>query len=233
MPARPLLWTVAAATFLVTACCGGPVEAGAEATPVSHDVAALAGEAGMDAGVLDIALRARERALESGDLKERKASILTIIDYSLPSTTRRLWVLDLVTGEVRFHELVAHGKNTGANRAKSFSNESGSLQSSLGVFRTDETYQGKHGYSLRLDGLEDGVNDRARDRAIVIHGAHYVSEAFASNHGRLGRSWGCPALDSEVSGAVIDAIEGGTLLVAYFPDEEWLATSRFVGEDGG
>ncbi len=187
----------------------------------------------MDAGVLDIALRARERALESGDLKERKASILTIIDYSLPSTTRRLWVLDLETGEVRFHELVAHGKNTGANRAKSFSNESGSLQSSLGVFRTDETYQGKHGYSLRLDGLEDGVNDRARDRAIVIHGAHYVSEAFASNHGRLGRSWGCPALDSEVSGAVIDAIEGGTLLVAYFPDEEWLATSRFVGEDGG
>ena len=231
MPARHLIPTLAVATLLASACCGGASEAGAEAALVSHDVAALAGEAGMDAGVLELALRARERALASGDLKTRDASVLTVIDYSLPSTEPRLWVLDLEAGEVRFHELVAHGKNSGANRARSFSNVSGSLQSSLGVFRTDETYQGKHGYSLRLDGLEDGINDKARDRAIVIHGAHYVSEAFARNHGRLGRSWGCPALDTEVSGAVIDAIEGGTLLVAYYPDEDWLTTSRFVRAD--
>ena len=214
---------------LVPACCGFPSEP-EPAALVSHDVAALAGEAGMDADVLDLALRARERALESGDLKGRKASVLTVIDYSLPSTDRRLWVLDLDTGEVLFHELVAHGKNTGANWAKAFSNESGSLKSSLGVFRTDETYQGKHGYSLRLDGLEEGINDSARDRAIVIHGAHYVTETFARNHGRLGRSWGCPALDPEVASAVIDAIQGGTLLVAYYPDPDWLEASRFLGD---
>jgi len=207
---------------------GGCCAEGTVAEPVDHDTAALAGEAGLDADVLALALAARSCALDEGELKARKASTLTVIDYSLPSTDRRLWVLDLDSGEVLFHELVAHGKNTGANRARDFSNEPGSLQSSLGVFRTGRTYSGKHGYSLRLDGLEPGVNDNARDRAIVIHGASYVTEGFAAQHGRLGRSWGCPALDPTVSDGVIDTIRGGTLLVAYYPDDEWLEGSALL-----
>ena len=200
----------------------------ATAPPVEHDVATLAGDAGLDADVLALALKGRDCALEAGELSAEHASILTVIDYSLPSTSRRLWVIDLDAGELLFHELVAHGKNTGANRARDFSNKSGSLQSSLGVFRTARTYSGKHGYSLRLDGLEPGFNDNARDRSIVIHGASYVTDGFAAEHGRLGRSWGCPALDPEVSAQVIDAIEGGTLLMVYYPDDEWLEGSGFL-----
>ena len=153
---------------------------------------------------------------------------LTVIDYSKPSTERRLWVLDALTGAVRFRELVAHGRATGENFARRFSNEPGSRQSSLGLFRTAETYQGVHGYSLRLDGLEPGVNDRARARAIVIHGADYATPAFFARFGRLGRSWGCPALDPAVHREVIDTIRGGTALFAYYPDEAWLATSPYL-----
>jgi len=164
---------------------------------------------------------ARSRGLVEG-------TTLTLIDYSRPSTERRLWVLDAASGAVRFHELVAHGRGSGDALARRFSNEEGSRQSSLGLFRTAETYHGAHGYSLRLDGLEPGVNDRARARAIVMHGAEYAAPAFAERHGRLGRSWGCPALDPEVNGSVIDAIAGGTALFAYYPDEAWLAASPYL-----
>ncbi len=225
-------WCATAALALGVGGSGCAREREALIPPVGHDVAALAGEAGIDADVLDAAMRARTCALENGALNPKRADLLTVIDYSLPSTERRLWVLDLDAGEVRFHERVAHGKHTGANRAREFSNESGSLKSSLGVFRTDETYEGKHGYSLRLDGLEPGINDNARDRAIVIHAAHYATAEFAAAHGRLGRSWGCPALDPEVSADVIDAIHGGTLLVAYYPDPDWLDGSRFLACGG-
>jgi len=155
------------------------------------------------------------------------APILTLVDYSLPSSERRLWVLDLESGDVRFHDLVSHGRGSGTGRATAFSNEPGSQQSSLGLFRTGETYVGRHGYSLRLDGLERGVNDRARERAVVIHGAGYASAEFSARHGRLGRSLGCPALDPAVHREVIDAIRGGTALFAYYPDADWLASSRF------
>ncbi|MEO7438800.1 MAG: murein L,D-transpeptidase catalytic domain family protein, partial [Candidatus Binatia bacterium] len=128
----------------------------------------------------------------------------------------------------RYHELVAHGRGSGELFATSFSNDAGSKQSSLGLFVTAEPYVGQHGRSLRLVGLEPGTNDHALDRALVIHGADYVSATFAAAQGRLGRSLGCPALRSEVSAALIGEIQGGTPLFAYYPDAAWLERSPFL-----
>jgi len=141
--------------------------------------------------------------------------LLTVIDYSLPSTERRLWVLDLERGKVLFHELVAHGSGSGDNYATRFSNTMESRQTSLGLFRTSGTYEGGNGYSLKLQGLDRGVNDRAEERHIVMHGAWYVSAEHARNTGRLGRSWGCPALPERIAPAVIDTIKGGSFIFAY------------------
>ena len=127
-----------------------------------------------------------------------------------------------------FEELVAHGRGSGENFATRFSNDDGSHQTSLGLFRTADTYVGTNGYSLRLDGLEAGVNDRARDRAIVMHGAPYVSEAQLRAVGRLGRSHGCPALRPAIARTVIDTIKQGSLVFAYYPDTSWLHGSRFL-----
>jgi hypothetical protein len=154
--------------------------------------------------------------------------LLTVIDYSLPSTERRLWVIDVAHKRVLFNERVAHGERSGENYAAAFSNRVGSRQSSLGLFRTDDTYDGEHGLSLRLSGLEPGINDRARDRRIVMHGADYVSDGFVATHGRLGRSWGCPALPAGVHAQVIDRIRDGSAVFAYYPDPEWLQSSRFL-----
>ena len=130
-------------------------------------------------------------ALESlEEMDYPNEDIVSIIDFSKPSTELRLFIIDLKNQKLLYHTLVAHGKNTGANMATKFSNNKGSNQSSLGLYRTGESYQGKHGYSLRLDGLETGFNDNARSRAVVIHSAWYVSENFIKKHGRLGRSWG-------------------------------------------
>lgn len=182
-------------------------------------------QTGIDPHVLDLALRSYERAVSQGHVRKR---ILTVIDYRRPSTERRLWVLDLETSRILFHELVAHGKNTGGLMATAFSNRMGSAQSSLGVFVTGETYSGDHGYSLRLEGLEDGVNDRAAERLIVVHGAWYVSSRFVRENGRLGRSYGCPALDRRVSRRVIDAIKEGSVVFAYHDDTRWIASSEFL-----
>lgn len=157
---------------------------------------------------------------------ERK--VLSVIDYSLPSTEPRLWVFDLEKRELLFRELVAHGVNTGENMATSFSNIEGSRQSSLGMFLTDKTYVGRNGYSLKLHGLEKGVNHNALERTIVLHGAWYVSEAFRREHGRLGRSWGCPAVTKEVAKPLIDTIKDGSLLFVYYPDQQWLSSSDFL-----
>ena len=154
--------------------------------------------------------------------------VLALIDYSKPSTQRRLWVVDMETRTVLFHELVAHGRGTGDNLATKFGNDEGSHRSSLGVFVTAETYSGKHGYSLRLDGLDAGLNDKARERAIVIHGADYVSDAFAKKQGRLGRSHGCPALDLEVAKKVIDTIKDGAVLIAWHDDAKLLEASALL-----
>jgi len=157
-----------------------------------------------------------------------RPEVLTFIDYSRPSTEPRLFVIDLASNRVAFSELVAHGRGSGDNAAGRFSNQDGSHMSSLGVFRAGGTYNGQHGLSLRLEGLEPGFNDRARERAIVMHAAGYVSTAMIAAQGRLGRSWGCPAVRPEIAKKLIDAIKDGSLVVAYYPDADWLARSAFL-----
>ena len=175
--------------------------------------------------VLDLALQAYRCGRTLGYIDR---PLLTVIDYSLPSTARRLWVIDVAHSRVLFNELVAHGERSGEDTPVAFSNRAGSRQSSLGLFRAEDVYDGEHGVSLRLAGLEPGVNDRARERRIVMHGAPYVSEAFIAEHGRLGRSWGCPALPAGVHEQLIDRIRDGSAVFAFYPDQQWLQSSRFL-----
>lgn len=179
---------------------------------------------------LRLALRARQCALEKGEVVA--TTRLAVIDYSRPSTQTRLWVFDLAKApRLLFAEHVAHGQGTGGNRAVDFSNREGSRQSSLGLFRTSEPYYGQNGYSLRLDGLEPGFNDLARARAIVMHGAPYVDPVVARQQGRLGRSFGCPAVRKAIARPLIDTLRDGQLLFAYFPDQAWLAESSYLSCD--
>jgi len=143
--------------------------------------------------------------------------LLSVIDYALPSTEKRMWVFDLASERLLFHELVAHGRNSGGDQASSFSNADGSFKSSLGAFVTGDAYDGHNGYSLRLRGTQPHVNDRAEARAIVVHGAPYVSDEVAHKLGRLGRSLGCPAIRPEIARAVIDEIKDGSVLFAWHP----------------
>jgi hypothetical protein len=181
---------------------------------------------GVKPAVLDLALGAANCAVKSGAAVA--PATLTVIDYSLPSTAKRLWVYDLSTRALVYEELVAHGAGSGDVFARDFSNTRDSHQTSLGLFVTEKSYVGKNGYSLRMDGLDPGINDRARQRAIVVHGAPYVSEAVAKTQGRIGRSWGCPAVRDVIARPLIDRISGGGLVFAYYPDPEFLAASRFV-----
>lgn len=210
-----------------TTVAGGPADPGAAREAVRARVASAAPD--LSAHALDLALRAWARAFEDG---LTRSTVLTVIDYSLPSTEKRLWVVDLSDGRLLYHELVAHGSGTGDNRARAFSNKPGSHQSSFGTFLTGPTYHGKHGLSLRLKGLEPGINHLAEARAIVVHGAKYVSESAVRAMGRLGRSQGCPAVREEVSARLIRAIQDGTVLFSYWHDEDWEATSRFLRDLG-
>jgi L,D-transpeptidase catalytic domain len=187
---------------------------------------AAAMKSGVSADVLNLAVRAVSCGIASGDLQTPPT--LTLIDYSLPSTTPRLWVFDLRSGRLLFNELVAHGRNSGANMATRFSDAMESRETSLGLFRTADTYVGHNGYSLRLDGLEPGFNGNARERAIVMHGAPYVDSGVAKVNGRLGRSWGCPALREAVARQVIDTVRDGGVIFSYYPDPTWLKTSKFL-----
>ena len=183
-------------------------------------------KSGVSADVLSLALSAVSCGIASGDLQT--PSTLTLIDYSLPSTTPRLWVFDLRSGTLLFNELVAHGRNSGDNMATRFSDTMESRETSIGLFRTADTYVGHNGYSLRLDGLEPGFNGNARERAIVMHGAPYVDAATAKANGRLGRSWGCPALREAVARRVIDTVRGGGVVFSYYPDPAWLKASKYL-----
>jgi hypothetical protein len=191
------------------------------ADPLASELVAAAPSA--NPKVLTLAARAAECARKQGLLGAFHH--LAVIDYSLPSTQPRLWVFDVDRGRLLFTELVAHGRNTGEKLAEHFSNVEGSKMSSLGLFLATDTYYGNNGYSLRLRGLDSGFNDNALSRAIVMHGAPYVSEAIAARLGRLGRSWGCPAVRQEVARVMIDTLKDGALLFAYYPDRKWLNES--------
>jgi len=179
----------------------------------------------MDPAVLKVGLTAYQNARAKG-LDEK--GLLTIIDYSKPSSERRLWVVNVNTGKVLFNTWVAHGKNSGEKNATSFSNDPESLKSSIGIYLTDDTYSGHHGDSLRIQGLEPGFNDNALKRNIVFHGAAYVGEDIAKNRGMLGRSWGCMAVAFNTIKPLVNAIKNKTLVVAYYPDKNWLRHSLFL-----
>ncbi|ROL81639.1 hypothetical protein BK636_13955, partial [Pseudomonas chlororaphis] len=174
--------------------------------------------------VLKSALSAMQCAVNSG---ARQARHLAVIDYSQPSTARRLWIFDLNKRTLVLRDLVAHGQKSGENFATQFSNRMGSFQSSLGLFRTQESYEGSHGYSLRMDGLEPGFNDLARDRDIVIHAADYVSPLWSRRQGRIGRSLGCPAVRPQVARQVIDRLKDGQFMFSWYPDQRWLKSSPY------
>ncbi|MBU1329830.1 MAG: murein L,D-transpeptidase catalytic domain family protein [Gammaproteobacteria bacterium] len=175
--------------------------------------------------VLGHAISAMRCAINNG---AQPAKRLAVIDFSKPSSERRLWIFDLTSQRLLLHDLVAHGQQSGENFATQFSNREGSHQSSLGLFRTQESYTGKHGYSLRMDGLEPGINDRARERAIVIHPADYVDPAWITAQGRIGRSQGCPAVRPEVARMVVDSLKGGQFMFSYYPDPRWLQSSLYI-----
>ena len=175
--------------------------------------------------VLNKALLSMQCATNNG---LQPADRIAIIDFSLASTEKRLWIFDLTNHQLVLEDLVAHGNNTGDNYATNFSNILGSHQSSIGLFRTQESYFGRHGYSLRLDGLEPGVNDKARERAIVIHAADYVDPEWIDRYGRIGRSQGCPAVRPEVVNTVVDNLKDGQFLFTYYPDQNWLESSAFL-----
>ncbi len=222
-----------ASVLLVCGAAVGVSAAGArEGLTLQQRVEALARSApAIDRKVLALAARSLSCARRSALIDDPQ--VMGVIDYSLPSTKSRLWVFDLGSNRLLYEELVAHGRNTGENMATRFSNIEGSNMSSLGAFQAQESYVGLNGYSLRLRGLESGVNDQARNRAIVIHGAPYVSTQLITSQGRIGRSLGCPALRPAVARPVIDALRDGAFLFAYFPDKQWLDGSPLLDADCG
>lgn len=154
--------------------------------------------------------------------------LLTIIDFSMSSNEKRLWIIDMATETVLMNTYVAHGKNTGEEFATSFSNTDSSNKSSLGFYTTGEVYNGKHGLSLKLDGIEKGINNNARRRGIVMHAADYVSTSFIKAHNRLGRSQGCPAVPAELSAQIIELIKNKSCLFIYHPSRSYNINEKLV-----
>lgn len=182
-------------------------------------------EAGLSDDVYQMALAGWKKLKESGQVPK---DILSICDFTQSSNNKRLYVIDLARGTLLFNTLVAHGRNTGEEFARSFSNDGSSNKSSLGFYVTGETYNGEHGLSLKLDGKERGFNDNAGDRAIVMHGADYVSYDFIRQFGRLGRSLGCPAIPFDVHEQIIQTIKDGSCLFIYYPDKNYLLSSQLL-----
>ena len=175
--------------------------------------------------VMKLATDAYDCAIGSG---VAKPGILTVIDYSLPSNQKRMWVIDMKTKKTLYNTYVAHGKGSGNTTATKFSNVPQSLATSLGLFKTADSYMGGNGYSLRLIGLDAGYNNNAYARNVVIHGAPYVSESIAQKTGRVGRSWGCPAVPQPLAKPIINTIKGGNLVFAYYPNTAWMKSSKYL-----
>jgi len=169
------------------------------------------------------------RLLNNGKL--HNDSVIAIVDFSLPSTQKRLFVIDVKNSRLLFNTLVSHGRNTGKLNATSFSNATNSNKSSLGFYITDNTYLGEHGLSLRLQGTERGINDNAMHRGIVIHGASYVNEDFINNQGYIGRSLGCPAIPDDIHREVIETLKGGACLFIYSANKNYIARSKMLKQD--
>jgi hypothetical protein len=181
----------------------------------------------LDANVVKLALKAYNAAQQKG-VNVRKP-ILTIIDYALASNEKRLWVVDLNRKRVIYNTWVAHGKYSGDYyHSDTFSNADGSLASSIGVYLTEDTYSGHNGYTLKIKGLEQGFNDRAEERRIVMHGAWYVGDNIIREHGTIGKSWGCPAIDPKLAVPVINTIKDGSIVFAYYPNKTWLNHSKYL-----
>lgn len=176
----------------------------------------------------DYALRGYEKLVSQGAV--RNEELLTIIDFSLPSSKKRLFVIDMSSGKLLYHTYVAHGRNSGLHTATNFSNNVNSFQSSLGFYVTENTYKGKHGYSLRLDGVEKGINDKALQRGIVMHAAAYVNAKLAAIRGYIGRSQGCPALPPGEYKSIIGKIKDGSCLFIYAPDKRYASKSALLKE---
>ncbi|TVR37953.1 MAG: hypothetical protein EA392_11605 [Cryomorphaceae bacterium] len=183
-------------------------------------------ESGLSEVALDTGLEGFAKLLGAGHI--HRDDLLCIIDFSLPSNKERMWILNPVTLEPVHTSLVAHGRNSGNLWARSFSNDPGSYASSLGFYATAENYHGKHGLSLRLDGLEPDFNDKARERAVVMHSADYADPSFVEEHGRLGRSFGCPSIPTQGHEEVLRQIANGVCLYIFAPDEEYLASSPIL-----
>ena len=181
---------------------------------------------GLSKQTFDYAMKGFNLLLQQGKLEN--GNIISIIDFSMPSSKKRLFVIDLEKVKVIFNTYVAHGVNSGNAMAREFSNTPESLKSSLGFYETLQTYSGGHGYSLKLQGLEKGINDNANSRDIVIHAAAYVDEAFIRARGFIGRSWGCPALPEKLNKPIINTIKDGTCLFLYSPDKAYLSKSKII-----
>lgn len=177
--------------------------------------------------VFEKAFKGFEKLKAEGKLPS-ESHFLTIADFSKSSNTKRLWVIDIDQKKVVFNALVAHGMGTGDEFAEHFSNTDSSHQSSLGFYITEAPYNGNNGYSLKLMGMDKGFNDAALQRAIVMHGADYVSENFAKDHKRIGRSWGCPAVSRDLAEPIINTIKGQNCLFIYYPDENYLNSSEWL-----
>jgi hypothetical protein len=203
---------------------------------VQQDMAALyktlaLDSLGLSQAAFDYAIQGYDHLLAEGKIK--REDIISIIDFSLPSSKKRLFVIDLREGKLLFNTLVSHGRNSGGITATTFSNEPESFKSSLGFYITAETYRGEHGYSLRLQGEEKGINDNAMSRGIVMHSADYVNDQVVRNQGFVGRSLGCPAIPAVLHKKIIESIRNGTCLFVYSPDKFYAAHSKILGNNLG
>ena len=225
-PGRAAIWAAAPLMCVVLAAQA--------AVPAAQRLSGIAQS--IHAQAPNISVKAISTALEAYSNVRRQhltdKPLVTIVDYSVSSAKRRMAVADVQTGKVLFYTYVAHGKGSGSTYATHFSNRPGTDASSLGVYLTGHTYNGEHGYSLRLHGLDPHFNSAAYRRDIVVHSAWYVSKTFAQDHGRMGRSWGCFALSRKVEGAVVQVIQDHTVLVGYYPDPKWLDSSPFLKASG-
>lgn len=182
--------------------------------------------AGLSRQAYEYAKKGFDKLVAQG--KVLNSSIISIADFSQPSGNKRLYIIDLKNYRLLYNTWVAHGRNSGLENAQSFSNDPSSFKSSPGFYVTQQTYNGKHGYSLKLEGVEKGINDHAQDRAIVIHGAEYVNPSLVEARGFIGRSLGCPAVPVKLATPIINTIKDGTCLFIYNPDNAYLQRSSVL-----